>query len=259
MRCKVEITVPEGVQYTAEQVQDSMKTYASQNCLAQLMWVVRTLNAEQDALYNMGIYLDHRVVGQAERLLAALQERYPGINVVFAGKYEACPVGYPRLRETRAAFRVELENGTVNTEVSPFYADLDPLQFRRQMRAAILESSPDDARPSANSRHTDFYEAYYFLRNHRIFEGDFECALDIYVVKVNPENNHIEDDRALNTHTQVWLETGPTLAQSGEAYYNSRLFKEREFTHDPLLDCGADSFEEAIVKLADLVREYYGE
>ena len=99
----------------------------------------------------------------------------------------------------------------------------------------------------------DFYESYMYLKNHRIFhEFYFKDCLDIWVVKVNPENNRIEDDRSLNTKTQVFLETGPYLV--GKQYEEADHL---HFSHDPRLDCGADTFEEAIIKLAKLVKRYY--
>lgn len=86
----------------------------------------------------------------------------------------------------------------------------------------------------------DFYKAYHFLKRHE--KGYFMDALDIEVVKVNPAKNEIDDDRSKNTHVRVWLETGPEVG-----------------THDYALDCGGNTFEEAIIRLAELVRFYYDE
>jgi len=104
---------------------------------------------------------------------------------------------------------------------------------------------------------TDFYTAYQFLYNHPIFqeevnynndtwnESHFKECLDIDVVKVNPKTNSIDDDETKNTKVQIWLECGK---------YN------KEFRiHDIELDCGADTFELAIIELANLVMEWYGE
>ncbi len=95
----------------------------------------------------------------------------------------------------------------------------------------------------------DFYEAWRYLNEHGIFkdiygEGQFHQCLTIDVVKVDPINNKIESDETLNTKTQVWLECG----QFNDEYAN----------HDIDLDCGKDSFEEAIIELARLVAEKYG-
>lgn len=107
------------------------------------------------------------------------------------------------------------------------------------------------------NKFTDFYEAYTWLSNHCCFEHGkwkepcFEEALTIMVVKVNPETNEIDDDDSLNTKTQVWLECGPWEDLSEDNWHG--------YTHDMLLDSGGDTFEEAIIELANNVYENYGE
>jgi hypothetical protein len=99
---------------------------------------------------------------------------------------------------------------------------------------------------------SNFYEAWKFLEEHRIYKdkefglGHFERCLDIDVVKVNPINDIIEDDESLNTKTQVWLESG------------SYEDEDRQGCHDYDLDCGANTFEEAVMKLATLVYLKFG-
>ena len=90
----------------------------------------------------------------------------------------------------------------------------------------------------------DFYTAWIFLLEHKMFRHMFECGLYTAVVKVNPETNAIDDDDTKNTKVQVWLEHG--------AY-------DEEYTHyhDFDLDCGGDTFEEAIIALAGLVKKHY--
>lgn len=91
----------------------------------------------------------------------------------------------------------------------------------------------------------DFYEAYHFLDNHLLFKDKFMSeALFVEVVKVNPMTNEIDDNHVLNTKTQVWLECG------GE--------EDDQFYHDINLDTGGDTFEEAIINLANLVVSHYG-
>lgn len=102
---------------------------------------------------------------------------------------------------------------------------------------------------------SNFYEAYTFLEEHHIFEDprsktpEFGQALDLDVVKVNPETNSISDNDEENTKVQVWLECGPYVKEDDFEGY----------THDINLDCGADTFEEAIIELANLVKKHYGE
>jgi hypothetical protein len=105
----------------------------------------------------------------------------------------------------------------------------------------------------------DFYEAWWYLYGHSAFTyihpeykvewGSFQECLDIDVQKVNPKTNRIENDEDLNTKTVVWLECG-------EYIYDEHI---KDFTpcHDIRLDCGGDTFEEAIIKLANLVKKHY--
>lgn len=103
----------------------------------------------------------------------------------------------------------------------------------------------------------DFYDAWEYVSSHpansidrkkRSFHKNyfFNGCLYMTVVKVNPETNKIEiteDRKHLNTKTQIWLEYG-------EVYKDANT-TEIDFCHDINLDCGADTFEEAIVDLAN--------
>jgi len=94
----------------------------------------------------------------------------------------------------------------------------------------------------------DFYDSWWYLYSHDMFKEEngvssFENCTDVLVVKVNPRSNVIEDNQSLNTKTQIWLESG--------AYGGILSF------HDIDLDCGADTYEEAIIELARLVKENY--
>ena len=120
-------------------------------------------------------------------------------------------------------------------------------------------------------RFNDFYEAFNFLKEHKMCKcnpyseydnkiSEFECnyfdrCLDVEVVKVNPETNILETDWKkvhLNTKTQIWLEFG-------EAYLDVDEDTNVQFIHDYNLDCSADTFEEAIIELANLVDKYYND
>ena len=79
--------------------------------------------------------------------------------------------------------------------------------------------------------------------------GFFEECLDIYVTKVNPKTKRIDDNEKLNTKVEVWLECGKYLFDEHRKEYLP--------CHDIDLDCGGDTFEEAIIKLANLVKKYY--
>lgn len=83
-----------------------------------------------------------------------------------------------------------------------------------------------------------FFKAWQYLYYHPMFTDKnglnrFQECLDIDVVKVNSNLDKIE----------VWLECG--------------RFTEPILEHDIRLDCGGKTFEEAIIKLAKLVKKYY--
>ena len=102
---------------------------------------------------------------------------------------------------------------------------------------------------------TDFYEAHRFLEEHHAFENkkfgdvEFHESLDIAVVKVNPETNEVDDDDSKNTKVQIWLEAGEWYEEEGYA----------GFCHNTDLDTGGDTFEEAIINMANLVLKHFGE
>ncbi len=97
----------------------------------------------------------------------------------------------------------------------------------------------------------EFYDAYHFLKKYPIFKGHFSQCLDMYIVKVDPLTKRIEDDAVRNTETNVWLECGPWVLSPYEINFVP--------AHDISLDCGGDTFEEAICRLADLVAEHESE
>ena len=104
----------------------------------------------------------------------------------------------------------------------------------------------------------DFYEAYNFLSTHPMIYQDndnyFNRCLDIEVVKVDPTNDEINlEDTSKNTKTRVWLEFGPVVTHN----FNNFITKYLP-SHDIDLDCGGDTFEEAIIKLANLTYNKYG-
>ena len=105
----------------------------------------------------------------------------------------------------------------------------------------------------------DFYEAFWWLSEHPHYQYEFggfgtnsffqQAIIEIEVVKVNPKNNTIEDDKTLNTKTQVWIEPGTDFNNEWGVCE----------THEWFLDCGGDTFEEAIINLAEDVFRFYGD
>jgi hypothetical protein len=111
-----------------------------------------------------------------------------------------------------------------------------------------------------------FYDAWWFLYNHEIFidksldtgqkdghylwSSRFSDCLDIDVQKVNPKKQAVDEDKTLNTETEIWLECGPWWYDEDFGGWNA--------SHDWRLDCGGITFEIAIIKLANLVFKHYG-
>ncbi len=106
----------------------------------------------------------------------------------------------------------------------------------------------------------EFFDAWWFLNKHPEFKDKESPEIDqsifndmwVYVTKVNPLTNTIEDDEALNIETRVWLEWGPMeyVTDFDKPFWCG--------THDVKLDCGGGTYEEAIIEMAKLVEKYYG-
>jgi hypothetical protein len=77
--------------------------------------------------------------------------------------------------------------------------------------------------------------------------------LDIHYTKVNPKTHKIDDDKSKNAQVECWLEFGKV------AYVVSDGTLHLQHWHDVKLDCGAPTFDEALVKLARLVKRHYGD
>ena len=108
------------------------------------------------------------------------------------------------------------------------------------------------------NKFNNFYDAYKFLYHHpmvnRGIMNYFWICLDTEVVKVDPDTNEINlDDNSKNTETQVWLEFGAIVDDVDSIVPIAPIAE-----HDMDLDCGASTFEDAIVILANLVFNKYG-
>lgn len=107
------------------------------------------------------------------------------------------------------------------------------------------------------------YDAFWFLTDHpkavigkvdpdlkHVDDAAFIDNIVLIYVKINPETNSITDTDA-DTQVQVWLESGPQE-------WNDAL-QDYIPTHDPDLDCGGDTFDDALIALANKVKEHYGD
>ena len=97
-----------------------------------------------------------------------------------------------------------------------------------------------------------FYEADGYLleqyeKRYPDEYNDYGDMLEIQVVKVNPDTMRMEDDHSLNTKVQVWLEFGwKEYSEESKTYI---------YTHDIDFDCGADTYEEALIELVRLMKK----
>lgn len=97
----------------------------------------------------------------------------------------------------------------------------------------------------------DFYDAWWYLNETPIFmlsgNSFFTQSLSIEVKKVNPLTKKITRFDLLNIKTEVWLEAGEPIEE--ENGYVATY-------HNVNYDCGGDTFEEAIINMANLIYKY---
>ena len=96
------------------------KTISRHN-LSQLRWLESGLSADSAALRQLGIYLDYRVIEQAETLLYTLAEAYPSLSATISSRYSPFR-GHEAGSfndDMGGVFRVTLQAGLVETEDTP--------------------------------------------------------------------------------------------------------------------------------------------
>jgi len=95
-------------------------------------------------------------------------------------------------------------------------------------------------------------DKYYWIMNHpKYVPFGQEAVIEITPHMVCPETNRIEDLALLNTKLRFWVE----LMTPYEDEENNQL----GYSHDWELDCGGDTWEEAVEALYLLVQEKYGD
>ncbi len=105
-------------------------------------------------------------------------------------------------------------------------------------------------------------KCYRYFRTKRHAIG---TNLGIFYTKVNkPKGGRVDVDPEKNLYVECWLEFGPieyNYAYSGTKKpmgdWDTKTMLQT--THDIRLDTGAPTFDEALVKLAKLVKKYYGD
>lgn len=124
----------------------------------------------------------------------------------------------------------------------------------RTARLVPKEEKPDkgcrrrqirDAMPWAEGKR-------YWIIEHPVMEHAIEHNLDIFYALVD-EKRRVNKDASKNKFIECWLELGPV------EYVVSDGHLHLQYSHDINLDCGAATFDEALVKLAKLVRRHYGD
>lgn len=101
----------------------------------------------------------------------------------------------------------------------------------------------------------NFYQAWFFLENHKIYKikncpWNFQDSLDIQVVKNTCEKETTQNTERTNSISKIIIETGPFVFDKEKNKYC--------MTHDMRLDSTGQNFEESIINLAYKVEKYYG-
>lgn len=94
----------------------------------------------------------------------------------------------------------------------------------------------------------NFCAAFRYLSEHPIFDNRFMQGLWVTVTEIDPMTGYSSPDPSRNTAVRILLEHGPITE---DPHFG------RMFTHDLRLDSWGATFEEAIIQMAELVRQYY--
>lgn len=133
---------------------------------------------------------------------------------------------------------------------------------------AVKNPSRRDEKNIFEFKHEDGSSSYYKLMG--LKKRAIETNLDIFYTKVNLKGV-VDDNPRKNTRIECWLEFGEYRRTMSESENNLHgLSDPNDFTlpypkphvlnyHDPKLDVGAPTFDEALVKLAQKVRKVYGD
>lgn len=83
-------------------------------------------------------------------------------------------------------------------------------------------------------------------------EFGWERCISITPMFVNPDTRKVDNDDAKNIHLEIWIEAGPPMPPDEN-------FDFVMSSHDYNLDCGGDTIDDALINLAALVKEHYGD
>lgn len=149
--------------------------------------------------------------------------------------------------------------------------------FRLRERTAGPEYTTDGKARSGYKEVTFQGRTYGFFESRHLHHHALQEHLYIHYTAVD-ETGRVNDDKTKNHYPEVWLEFGE-LRYYGQDYIesfdkhnhegwydgirpeqlNNEYFARIQSVHDHKLDCGAPTFDEALVKLANLVLKEYGD
>lgn len=116
------------------------------------------------------------------------------------------------------------------------------------------------------------YDAFWFIHNHpagwEIWQDSNknkyivqQCGrmnFDISPNKVNPKTKIVDKDKKKNTKVEWWVENGYSILKDSRYLKDDEVLVS-ELCHDVKLDCGGDSYDEALINSAKLIRKNYGD
>ena len=134
MTCQTIIKLPKNCEYDQAAVQNAITKILVDKSLCQLLWIKDRCSMDWNALIEAGYYLDYRVIGQAESLLGALSDSFPGLTAKIRGKYDAYPADKMDCWNNNAGgvFEVVLHDGKVTTEKWPLFSTFPPERYLRR-------------------------------------------------------------------------------------------------------------------------------
>ena len=112
----------------------------------------------------------------------------------------------------------------------------------------MQRAASDESYNFIKDRGGHWWKEWRHITRHALAE-----ILDIYYAKVD-ETRTVNDDKSKNVHVECWLEFGP-FEYGYEAEFGWVDKLKRLNYHDIDLDCGAESFDAALVILANKALE----
>ncbi|ALY07018.1 hypothetical protein VmeM32_00024 [Vibrio phage vB_VmeM-32] len=105
-------------------------------------------------------------------------------------------------------------------------------------------------------------DMYWWMMNHpQLNNADYyiQPVIEIMPFMVDPEIDEINlSDLSKNTKPEWWIEVSGANKNFDPFAKNSQTNEHLEHEHVTILDCGADTIEEAIGLLYDLTMKHFG-